>query len=486
MKNTRMQIMHWKKDDKISSIQKIAYLYLALPIFIFFTFWLKPIYGVIAEIIILYTLIHIWLCPNVRRDKIRWEDYKKWLFCIFIVCIWVYFSGIGKFVYQNGDHGYRNSIFHTLVTEHWPVQYESLGEVNRPVAFVYYFAFWLPAAVVGKLFSLRLGFIVQAIWAVIGICLMFGLICEIRGKINLYDLIIFIFFSGLDVIGAYLLNVNTKLIAPDHLEWWVGMQYSSFTTQLFWVFNQAIPAWLITVLLLAQKNRYNVVFIYSFSILSCPLPAVGLIPILAYKAISCGYQAGLTIKENIIKLIKEICTFNNVVSGGIIGIICYLFLCINNNAQTREIIHVNITAYLLFLFFEAAVYFLLLYKYWNKSGWYYVCVLSLTVIPFFRVGSSGDFCMRASIPALVLLYLLVVETIKKSFHKKDIVTFICLLSIILIGSITPIHEAVRTFQNTISGNLNQYEIDLRADGMRNNFFGYTEESFFFRYLINNR
>ena len=481
-----MRIREWKNENEISRIQKLAYLYLVLPIFLFFTFWLKPVYSIIAEIFIAYSILPIFLCPAAKSRKTGWEDYKKWIFCILIISIWVYFSGIGKFVYQNGDHAYRNSIFHTLVSEHWPIQYESLGEETRPVAFVYYFAFWLPAAVVGKLFSLPLGFLFQAIWAIIGISLTFGLICEIRGRIKIYELMIFIFFSGLDIVGSYILYANAKIMTPDHLEWWAGMQYSSFTTQLFWVFNQAIPAWLITVLLLAQKNRKRLVFIYSFSILSCPLPAVGLIPILAYKAISCGYHLELDIKKNFKKLIREISTFDNVVSGGLIGIVSYLFLSINNNAQTKEIIHFNITAYLLFLFFEVFIYFITIYKYCEKNGLYYICIVSLVWIPFFRVGSGGDFCMRASIPALVLLYLLVVETIEKSFEKKDFLTYIALLLILITGSITPIHEGIRTFQNTVSGNLNQYEIVLYTDSLKNNFYGYTNDSFFFQYLINNR
>jgi len=55
-----------------------------------------------------------------------------------------------------------------------------------------------------------------------------------------------------------------------------------------------------------------------------------------------------------------------------------------------------------------------------------------------------------------------------------------------VGSITPVHEYMRTIQNTIIGNLNQSEAALYEGKMPNNFFGYADDSFFFKYLVNDR
>lgn len=487
-------IMKWLnlvKDNQASAVstaQKAAYLYLVLPIFIFFAFWLKPVYSLPSIILILAALVRILLRKRNNIHKINWDSYKKLAFCLFIICIWVYFSGIGKFVYQNSDHPYRNAMFTTLVKEHWPVIYESLGDYSdRPLALVYYFAFWLPSAVVGKIFSMESGFTFQAVWAAAGIFLAFCLFCEIRGKIQIRDLVIFMLFSGLDIIRVLILKPDAKILSVDHIEYWnIGMQYSSFTTQLFWVFNQAVPAWLITALILVQKDRRTLVFIYSFSVLSCTFPAVGMIPILAYQAVVCGYEPALNWKNNIVKLIKDICTWENVICGGIIGMISYLFLHNNSSSQMREVAHLNATVYLLFLFCEVFFYFLLLHKYCSKCGLYYICILSLVLIPFVRIGGYIDFCMRASIPALYVLYLYVTQVLDKCLQKKDYLTLAALVVTLSVGSITPLHEYMRTIQNTVSGNLNQSEAELFQGTMPNNFFGYADDSIFFKYLVSDR
>ncbi len=472
-----------------SPAQKAAYLYLALPIIIFFAFWLKPIYSLPSIILILAALGRILLRDStININKIDWESCKKLVFCLIIICIWVYLSGVGKFVYQNPDHPHRNAIFTTLVRGHWPIIYESMGDyLDRPLALVYYFAFWLPSAVVGKLVSIEAGFAFQAVWAAAGIFLAFCLFCEIRGRVQIRDLVIFMLFSGLDIIRVLILNPEAEILSADHIEYWnAGMQYSSFTTQLFWVFNQAVPAWLIIALILAQKDRRTLVFIYSFSVLSCTFPAVGMIPILIYQAVVCRYEPALHWKKNIGRLIKEICTWENIVCGGFIGIISYLFLRTNSSSQIQEVVHLNITAYLLFLFCEVFFYFLLLHKYCSKCGLYYICMLSLILIPFVRIGGYYDFCMRASIPALYVLYLYVAKVLDQCMHKKDYPVLAALILTLAVGSITPVHEYMRTIQNTIIGNLNQSEAALYEGKMPNNFFGYADDSFFFKYLVNDR
>ena len=57
-------------------------------------------------------------------------------------------SGVGGFGYQDTDWLKHNAILKDLVERPWPVVYELEG---RDVPLVYYVAFYLPAALVGKL-----------------------------------------------------------------------------------------------------------------------------------------------------------------------------------------------------------------------------------------------------------------------------------------------------------------------------------------------
>ena len=63
----------------------------------------------------------------------------------------------------------------------------------------------------------------------------------------------------MDIVGLLLTGnpsvIETRLCEKIHIEWWARFyQFSSFTTQLFWVFNQAVPAWIATLLVLSTKR----------------------------------------------------------------------------------------------------------------------------------------------------------------------------------------------------------------------------------------
>lgn len=61
------------------------------------------------------------------------------------------------------------------------------------------------------------------------------------------------------------------------------MQYSSHSTQLYWVFNQAIYGWLLTLMILNEKKKENLILYWSCGLLECTFPFVGMIPFLALQ-----------------------------------------------------------------------------------------------------------------------------------------------------------------------------------------------------------
>jgi hypothetical protein len=232
----------------------LIYLYLFLPFVLFIIGWTKLFVSIPVLIVLAVCFCNmvrafpkIWL-PEISKDNL----IKTALFVIFV---WVYFSGIGRFVFQNSDHSSRNGLFQTLVTEEWPVIYFSPEHYKEPVALVYYFGFWLPAAIIGKIFGLTAGYFAQFFWASLGIFLFYYLIiAKYIKKIVFWPLLVLFFFSGLDILGMYLLGKKfSDISSTAHIEWWASypvFQFSSMTTQLFWVFNQAVPAWLATLVLL--------------------------------------------------------------------------------------------------------------------------------------------------------------------------------------------------------------------------------------------
>lgn len=176
-----------------------------------------------------------------------------WIIVLAVVAVWVYLSGIGSFVFQNGDYWVRNPIFRDLSTYQYPVIYDLSKESeavqricgSERVAFSYYFCWWLPVSYASKLFGLSetARNVLLYLWAVLGILATVYLICRKIGKCTYIVPVVLIVFSGLDIVPWLLKNnIFSNLPWTTHIEWWAGyFQYSSNTTQLFWVFNQSIP-----------------------------------------------------------------------------------------------------------------------------------------------------------------------------------------------------------------------------------------------------
>ena len=155
----------------------IAYGYILLPFILFVMGWFR-IYLAIPILILLGICFFklckesasLWL-PEWNRDNI----IKTLCICV-LVFLWVYMSGIGKYVFQNGDHTARNAIFEILVDYDWPVKnFELTGDNigSNATSLIYYIGFWLPAAVVGKYFGIEAGYGIQVIWAFLVILLFY-------------------------------------------------------------------------------------------------------------------------------------------------------------------------------------------------------------------------------------------------------------------------------------------------------------------------
>lgn len=485
----------------------LAYLYMVLPCIIFIIGWLGLRYAIPITIVLVICLYSIFReLPVMWVPEWNLDNIVRVLVIILTVMVWVYFSGIGKYVFQNADHSARNILFDILVEHEWPViNYDILPE-NRgagATALIYYIGFWLPSAVIGKVFGLEVGYEFQYFWAVLGILLFYYFICERMKKICIWPLLVFVFFSGLDIVGQYLVGTNLFTMENDmHLEWWISSyQYSSMTTQLFWVFNQAIPAWLSTIMIFVQKNNRSVVFILACCMIQGTFPFVGLLLLTVFFIVMRRdkKKEERKISSYVYNVMKGVCTIQNIVGGGIIGLISFGYLSGNKSGgyimQSMEktpYLENSLFKWIVFLSLEVGVYFIILYKYNKKNILYYVSLAALCVIPVIRVGNSADFCMRVSIPFLIIIYIYVVDALQKSWKEKDKIILSALFVTLLIGSMTPVHEFARTVKNTVAS-LNEGkepEISIENEGdMRReilnsgNFSGVIDENWFYKYFV---
>jgi hypothetical protein len=472
--------------------------YMILPILIFILGWIKLVIAIPAAVALCF------MAYRLLRDTssvafelpLSHKDIRTLVLASVVILVWAYLSGIGKLVFQNWDHIYRNAIFEMLVNNKWPIiKSFSFNGSDTPFLFVYYIGFWMPSAVIGKLFGITAGYYFQVFWSFAGVCLFYWLICCYLKRVSLLPLLLFVFFSGLDAVGTYFFTGTlVPLLSNSQIEWWAGLQFSSFTTQLFWVFNQAIPAWIFTIFLLLQnKNRY-VIFILGSSLLFCPLPFIGLLPFVAYVLIRNAYQ-----QREIKTIFLDIFSVENIIGGGISGLLTYVYFKANASGQHMTILGavtaegpkflINIGAFLLF---EVWIYALIIFRYQKKNPLLYVAVLFLCTCPLVEIGYGGDYCMRACIPAQVVLFLLVAQALYASRKSGDKITIIALSAVFLIGAITPLHEFDRTIQKTAESYktgvpayataLTEEEL-MVGNNVGSNFRGEALKSLFYKYLI---
>ena len=431
----------------------LTYCYISIPILIFLLGWMKLIYAiplVAALLCILYKVISV----KTENESILFSrsDQKKLLIILVIILIWVLISGIGKLAYQTEDHLWRNAMFETLVNEDWPIIKQiNVNGVTETRGMSYYIGFWLPCALVGKVFGLKVGFLSQIVWAVFGIALFYYGVCILLKKIRVLPLIIFILFSGMDIIGYYLIGEDLSAITQtQHLEWWTLFQFSSNTTQLFWVFNQAIPAWLIVIALLLNQQNRNIGLFISAALICCTLPLIGMLPIVAYQCLNKNYQNKKFGIEWWRSWIKDTVSYVNLFSI-LISVIFFLYL-IKTSDEAGGIGLFSLQnggwlTVLVFLLVEIGGIVSVCYFTQRNNPLFYICVLWLCACPLIKAYGGDNFCMRASIPALTVLFIYFVQSIYEiDFSNKYYA--ITVLAVIFFGAITPLNEIVRNISNT--------------------------------------
>ncbi|MEA4888118.1 MAG: hypothetical protein VB070_01435 [Clostridiaceae bacterium] len=476
---------------RIDLIKVFSYMALTIPVIIFIAGWLKLVIAIPAILVILvafYAVAQDIIKQNAAslNDNILIISRKSLAFIIVTILIWCWLGGQGGFFYQTDDYNCRNAIFRDLINLDWPVVYSS-----TQASLVYYIAYWLVPALFGKVFGLLFGAgpawlfanIMMLIWSCslvffITILLLFYVKAQSFRRIFL-SMLVLVFFSGMDIIGVLLYNNINFSSLPGHLEWWSGIyQYSANTTQLFWVFNQSIPAWLGVVLLLNEKTVKNYAYL-GFTLLAfSPLPFVGFVPFFIILAARCLTKA---IQEHRLeRFIRQILSVQNIAAFLVILPLYYLYyksnISVTNNGFRFDIgiskygFDWSIVRLILFYLLEFGILAAILYNNQHKSVFYGISVFSLCLTGLFRIGGGYDFTMRASIPALMVLMILALQEllagirIEKSGRQQWLClnkTVLSLIIILILGTCTPVIQFAKGFHQVLDNN----KIALVADNV---------------------
>lgn len=449
-----------------------SYSYITLPILIFFVTWLKWYIGILCFSLIIIGLIFVFKDANKNEEKII-IPFKILSFSIFLIMLWIIYSGLGGYFYQTGDNHWRNALFRDMVNNSWPIIY---SETNN--ALVYYFMFWIVPSLLGKIGGWELANFTLFLWGAIGIILTYILILKIitpqKNWHVLFIAIMIIFWSGENLIGIVISNlfkICNNPVAWGSFEGWLDFSrngydcsylYRSNIDALCQVYNQTIVPWLATTLILYKPKTKYFAFLGLCVLPYAPLPFIGLLPFMLILAIK---ELIPFLKEKKYSLCaSNIFSFPNLIASIVLFPVFWILFSSNVSFSTGggsgQIIDLfvplnafdlpRIFTLLLFYFLEFGIFVLFIYKSNKRNPIFWVSLCSLIIIPFFKIGAIRDFCMNVSLPALLILMIFVtkylMEEYKTTYTFKQALNYIGLIIVICISFTTLIGDAVSKTQ----------------------------------------
>lgn len=452
----------------VKRIYQLTYIYLAIPLFIFFMSWLDYAFAIGFTLIFALGFYKLYGDCSKTKSEIRISN-NVLLSAIAIAVVWCFFAGIGYFYYQSFDYHFRNAVFRDLINYPWPVFY---NQANTPL--VYYMGFWLLPAALAKLISIGgnsyvaflVGNIYLFIYAAFGVTLLLlHLSVAVQAKQLkkfLLAALIFIFFSGMDIIGyKFFLLVNQPF--EYHMDWWATfIQYSSITTSMFWVFNQFIPTALMILLIYNERQIMTFGFMIPLILFLAPYPTFGI----GVFMVSYAFYTFCKSSEKLNFIKNEIFSIPNMI--GVFWCLPAVILYFITNSEGMDrwhyiFLYTTPQRLLLFMVLEfLLVAFVLLLRY-RKDVFFITAFVSLLFIPFLRLDQQNNFCMRASQPALILFAIFSIRFLFENYkEKKHKIASGLLVILLFIGSATPLMEFYRGLHYTFEAG----KLALVQDSMR--------------------
>jgi hypothetical protein len=451
-------------SSSLDPLDRIAIAYLCLPLVIFLIGWLEVWAAVPLLACVIYALRPLIAALPIGGSRLPITPLQLTV-GVLVGCGWTVFGGIGHLFYSNYDWHLRDAVLHDLVTSPWPIGYglldgkESL--LRAPLAF------YLPAALVGKVAGLATAHFALAAWTAVGATLFLLQVLSLtpsRLSIAATVAAVVVLFSGFDVIGN-LLN-NPRFIAlwdsKRHLEWWAGTyQYSSMTTQLFWAPSHALGGWLLIGLLYRDQRGTPLdsmlpIVVVAIALWS-PLAAIGVVPFVLWKVLAAmaRERSGRLLDPRVWA------------PALVVGIVVAAYVSLNTEGIHREWevgrmgkgvadISMDFLRLAQFFLLEAGLIGFAILAI-RRSSEVALALVVLVLLPLVNFGPGNDLVMRSSIPSLAVLAIAAClalfrdESTTSAVRKKVLLG--CLLA---IGAVTPFTEFARAIM------LPSWPINLQA------------------------
>lgn len=354
-------------------------------------------------------------------------------------------GGEGRLFYANLDWQVRDAVLSDLSTHPWPVRYPDT--VLRAPLGMYVLPSLLGRALGLKAANLAL---LAQNTALLASALVIFMAKARTLAARLVVLAMFVAFSGWDIVGTMWIGRSyvppgTSRFAP-HIEWWAyPLQYSSLITDLFWAPNHALPAWALVAGYLAWRNAaassLHLAALLGLTLLWSPLIVMGALPfvLLAGLADIGRKRMGAFAPATLVPL-----------AASLLPVAIYLTLDDGkvihgaNWMSSGDFLH----RYARFTLVETFP-LLLIGLTWAGAQErearidFLICAVLLVAIPFYRIGGSNDFMMRASIFPITLIFVIAAQGLSSTPYSEGRQRILVSLLVLTFGFWSSASEIVR-------------------------------------------
>jgi len=428
------------------SFAAIAYLF--VPNLIFLTGWFHP------AVALPVCALGLWGLWQLARESFavsqEGPEGGAWLRIVAIVACWTALGGAGHFFFANHDWRVRDAVLGDLIFGAWPVAYAE--SAVDPLILRSAMGYFLPAALVGKALGIAAVDWALYFWTAIGACIFLLLLPIPRrsGPLLLISLLVVIFFSGMDLLGFWMVHDHGPSI-PHAIEWWVPYSYSSLSAQLFWAPNHALPTWLLTALLYRHWAHAAfwrlMLFVLPLSLIWTPFAIAGAMPFLVIAGVLSWRQRRAPGIDYRLAAFSALLAYLSLrfVTLDLGGLPLHVLGTVAGGTNVAMLGGPSLTDYLVFVEMEFAILALALLPVLRHSyGMYGVAVLMLFLLPIVSLGPSRDTMLRLSVPPLLILLSLVLSNLQawskaKSFPASTYV----IAAILLLGAPSAYVEMLR-------------------------------------------
>ncbi|MFN8357139.1 MAG: hypothetical protein U0Y10_21975 [Spirosomataceae bacterium] len=452
--------------------------YLALPVVLFVSTWLRVEIALVCLIALVVAVIN-W--GQLKQNAAVISPINCLLLSV-LALSWVLFCGIGEFNFQPGDYDKHNLMFYDLITHAWPIVYQN-ADYQHPVL-CYYLAYYLPTAALAKVMGgVEAARYYSLMWGWLGVWLSFMWVFRLTGQRSVWIVVAFMLISGLDLVSNALLFIkywylqgDVKTLSTIAKEQFLPsylasmrledrlithrLMFVSHFTDLQWVPQHALGGWVGGSILIDElvnrKRGAFIGFVLALLMLWSPFVVVGFLPIALFALIRYPHNT---------------LSVANLFGSITLMVMTLYFKChLPQQYQARMLFDLftgpwDWIRYLYFIVVEVVLIASLLVwidrrhqllQPWRPILW--ISVVSLVVATWIVMGRFNDFSMRVSIAGSYMLYMVILWVLQQIYQQRlrslpvKIFVICCLIST---------YEPVRQIAWTIFGTKKEPGLEKR-------------------------